>query len=70
MNEDKKIYEKSSGLDMPMDEAIKRIAKVTKKEVTKKEENTEIIKKGEEQLAFFKTKKLDKYFIKMSGIFL
>lgn len=62
MSEDKKKYEKSFGLDMPMDEAINRIAKVTKKEVNKKEENTEIIKEGEEQLALFKNKEIRQVF--------
>ncbi|SDW80229.1 BRO-N domain-containing protein [Nitrosomonas communis] len=61
MSEDKK-YEKSFGLDMPMDEAIKRIAKVTKKEVNKKEENTKVIKEGEEQLALFKNKGIRQVF--------
>lgn len=60
MSEDKE-YEKSFGLDMPMDEAIKRIAKVTKKEVDKKE-NTKIIKEGEEQLALFKNKEIRQVF--------
>lgn len=62
MSEDKKKYEKSFGLDMPMGEAIKRIAKITKKEINKKEENAKIIKEGEEQLALFKNKEIRQVF--------
>lgn len=62
MSDEKKKYEKSLGLDMPMDEALKRIAKVTKEEVKEKEENCEIIEEGEEQIALFKGKEVRQVF--------
>lgn len=51
---DSKKYDKAFGLDMPMDEALQRIAKVTKEEIQEKENNGEIIEEGEAQIALFK----------------
>ena len=59
---DKKKYEKSLGIDMPFDEAIARIAKVTKEEVNAQEEKGEIIEEGEAQIALFKGKEVRQVF--------
>ncbi|WP_019865684.1 BRO-N domain-containing protein [Methylovulum miyakonense] len=58
-----KKYEKSLGLDMPIDEAIKRIADVKKEEVKNQElEEDHIIQEGESQVALFKGKKVRQVF--------
>lgn len=51
---DSKKYDKAFGLDMSMNEALQRIAKVTKEEVQEKENSGQIIEEGEAQIALFK----------------
>lgn len=55
-------YEKSLGLDIPLDEAMGRIAKATKREVEHKTQKGEIIEEGEAQIALFKGKEVRQIF--------
>ena len=58
-----KKYEESLGLDMPMDEALKRIANVKKEDVKDKEvDDDSIILEGEAQIALFKGKEVRQVF--------
>lgn len=66
---DSKKYDKAFGLDMPMDEALQRIAKVTKEEVQGQESNGEIIEDGEAQIALFKGKEVRQVFHKNEWYF-
>lgn len=59
---DSKKYIKAFSLDMPMDEAMQRIAQVTKEEVQEQELLGEIIEEGEAQIALFKGKEVRQVF--------
>ena len=59
---DSKKYTKAFSLDMPMDEAMQRIAQVTKEEVLEQEQLGEMIEEGEAQIALFKGKEVRQVF--------